>query len=174
MNREATTTTLARDSGLHQIGATPRYWIGVVSRQHVQRGIAGGFAQLCHGKEGPLRRMRTGDWLVYYSPREQMNEGAPLQSFTALGRVTGDHVYPHIMSEDFVPFRRDVTYLRTRTAEIRPLIGRLRFITDPQRWGYPLRTGVLEIGREDFALIAAAMGVPEWEDSDTHDASICD
>ncbi|TDM67930.1 EVE domain-containing protein, partial [Lactobacillus crispatus] len=24
-------------------------WLGVVSRTHVRRGLAGGFAQLCHG-----------------------------------------------------------------------------------------------------------------------------
>lgn len=27
------------------------YWIGVVSEQHVLKGAAGGFAQLCHGKK---------------------------------------------------------------------------------------------------------------------------
>jgi len=26
------------------------YWIGVVSRSHVLRGVAGGFAQMNHGK----------------------------------------------------------------------------------------------------------------------------
>jgi hypothetical protein len=36
---------------------SPRHWIGVVSRQHVLRGVAGGFAQLGHGTAAPLRRM---------------------------------------------------------------------------------------------------------------------
>ena len=31
-----------------------RYWIGVACREHVGRGVAGGFAQLCHGKAAPL------------------------------------------------------------------------------------------------------------------------
>ena len=70
--------------------ATTGYWIGVVSRAHVQGGVAGGFAQLCHGKERPLRRMRTGDWLIYYSPRTEREGGAPIQSFTAIGRVAAD------------------------------------------------------------------------------------
>ena len=26
------------------------YWIAVASREHVRRGVAGGFAQVCHGK----------------------------------------------------------------------------------------------------------------------------
>ena len=67
--------------------------------------MAGGFAQLCHGKRAPLARMQVGDWLVYYSPRTDMDGGAPLQSFTAIGRVTGDAVYQHAMSDDFVPHR---------------------------------------------------------------------
>lgn len=45
-----------------------RYWIGVASREHVHRGVKGGFAQVCHGKPGPLERMAEGDWIIYYSP----------------------------------------------------------------------------------------------------------
>jgi hypothetical protein len=37
-----------------------RYWIGVASKEHVQRGVLGGFAQVCHGKAGPLNRMEEG------------------------------------------------------------------------------------------------------------------
>ena len=40
---------------------SPRnYWIGVVSRNHVERGVAGGFAQLNHGKAGPARAHAPG------------------------------------------------------------------------------------------------------------------
>jgi hypothetical protein len=60
-------------------------WLGVVSKQHVQRGVSGGFAQVCHGKAQPLRRMKAGDWLVYYSPALEMG-GTPLRAFTALGQ----------------------------------------------------------------------------------------
>ena len=35
-----------------------QYWIGVVSKDHVDAAIAGSFAQLNHGKAGPLERMR--------------------------------------------------------------------------------------------------------------------
>src|SRR4051812_18172527 len=49
-------------------GRAARAWVGVVSRTHVQRGVLGGFAQVCHGKRSPLDRMRDGDALVYYSP----------------------------------------------------------------------------------------------------------
>ncbi len=42
---------------------------------------------------------------------------------------------------------------------MRPLIGDLSFIKDPQRWAYPFHRGVFKISREDFAVIARAMGV---------------
>ncbi|MDH5164102.1 hypothetical protein P9D39_09605 [Heyndrickxia oleronia] len=28
------------------------------------KGICDGFAQLCHGKEDPLKKMNTGDWII--------------------------------------------------------------------------------------------------------------
>jgi hypothetical protein len=56
---------------LDRLEERTRYWIGVVSESHVKLGVEGGFAQLCHGKSAPLRRMREGDWLIYYSPAHQ-------------------------------------------------------------------------------------------------------
>jgi hypothetical protein len=169
-----------------------RFWIGVASAAHVQRAVAGGFAQLCHGagadarpatpgpeallsggkaapqgrarrrqvyREAPLRRLRTGDWLVYYSPRTEMGGGEPLQMFTAIGKVVGDSVYPHRMTPDFVPFRRDVAYRRSQPAAARPLLPKLSFVKDPRRWGSAFRRGHLEVTRRDFEVIARAMGV---------------
>lgn len=48
------------------------YWIGVASAEHVRRGRAEGFMQLGHGKEAPLRRLRPGDGIVYYSPDDHL------------------------------------------------------------------------------------------------------
>jgi hypothetical protein len=134
-----------------------RYWIGVVSLSHVQKGVAGGYAQVGHGKAAPLRRMQAGDWFIYYSPKTDMEHGEPLQQFTAMGRVKDDRVYEFAMSRDFVPSRRDISYVKCKAAPIQPLIPGLSFITDPVRWGYPFRRGLLEITRKDFELIAGAM-----------------
>ncbi len=134
-----------------------RYWIGVVSLSHVERGVAGGFAQLGHGKAAPLRRMSKGEWLVYYSPKTDFENGEPLQQFTAIGQVTGDSVYEHRMSPDFVPSRLDVRFVKSKPAPIAPLIPRLSFIKDPKRWGFPFRRGQIEMTEDDFHLIASAM-----------------
>ena len=134
-----------------------RYWIGVVSLSHVRKGIEGGYVQVSHGKAAPLRRLHPGDWFIYYSPKTDMDLGEPLQQFTAIGRVKDDRVYQFEMSKDFVPFRRDMVWAASTPAPIQPLIPGLSFIKDPVRWGYPFRTGLLEISRKDFELIAGAM-----------------
>ena len=64
-----------------------RYWIGVVSQDHVANAVAHGFVQLNHGKSEPLERMQPGDGFAFYSPRESYPNGAMLQAITAIGRV---------------------------------------------------------------------------------------
>jgi hypothetical protein len=134
-----------------------RFWIGVVSASHVRRGVEGGYAQLCHGKAAPLRQMQPGDWLVYYSPRTEMNQGHSLQAFTAIGMVDDDDVYEYAMSESFVPFRRNIRYVPCREVAISVLLPELNFTRGKQNWGYPFRRGHFEIVREDFLTIAQVM-----------------
>lgn len=136
-----------------------RYWIGVASRDHVLRGVEGGFAQLSHGKRAPLALMGAGDWLVYYSPRDIMNGGEPLQAFIAIGRVSVKEAYHFDMGGGFVPFRRSVGYLFSEETPIRSLIDRLSFIKDKKRWGQPFRKGHFEIIGNGLSLIASAMSV---------------
>jgi len=134
-------------------------WLGVVSRGHVRRGVAGGFAQLCHGKAQPLRRMQGGDWLVYYSPTVEMG-GAPLRVFTAIGRVEEGDVYSHDMGGGFVPFRRDVRYADACEVELDMIKDRLMLCAEAN-WGMALRRGHLPLAASDFAVIAEAMKAHE-------------
>jgi hypothetical protein len=139
------------------------YWIGVVSKDHVARGVAGGFTQLNHGKAGPLERMRAGDGFAFYSPRLSYPDGAPLQAFTAIGRIRDGIVYQasheaDAMGDGFTPFRLGVDYLAAEDAPIKPLIEALSFIRSKAHWGAAFRFGYLRIPEEDFARIAAAMG----------------
>jgi hypothetical protein len=135
-----------------------RYWIGVVSREHVMIGVKGGFIQLNHGKRAPLQRLSAADGVVFYSPRTSYPDGEPLQSFTAIGRVKTGDVYQVEVTSRFKPFRADVELLKAKEAPIRPLIDRLSFIKDKSHWGARFRFGHLSIDEVDFALIAAAMG----------------
>lgn len=121
------------------------------------RGIAGGFIQVCHGKEGPLKRMKKGDMVIVYSSKESMHSDSPLQSFTAIGAVVDDSVYTSPMTPQFVPYRRRVHYLQCKETPIHPLINALNFIPDKKRWGYPFRYGLLETDEHDYLLISKLM-----------------
>lgn len=133
-------------------------WIAVASAEHVRRGIEGGFMQVCHGKAGPLRRIRPGDVVAYYSPSETFGRTDRLQAFTAIGRVREGEPYVFDMGDSFRPFRRDVVWADATPAPIRPLLDALEFTAGNPNWGYRLRFGVLEISEHDFAVIARSMG----------------
>jgi hypothetical protein len=133
-----------------------RAWLGVVSRAHVQRGVRESFAQVCHGRAQPLRRMQPGDWLVYYSPTLEMG-GEALRAFTALGRIQDADVFPFDMGGGFVPFRRKVTYQPIREVPLSAIKDQLELCAGAN-WGIALRRGLLALSDHDFACIAAAMG----------------
>lgn len=135
------------------------FWLGVVSREHVLRGVEQGIAQLNHGKRAPLARMHKGDWLIYYSPRTSHPSGSELQAFTAIGQITSEAPYQVSLSDDFQPFRHDVRYLSCREVPIQKVLEHLSFLPDKQRWGSQFRFGHLSIPRADFQHIAHAMGV---------------
>ncbi|MEP6507843.1 MAG: EVE domain-containing protein [Gemmatimonadales bacterium] len=136
-----------------------RYWINTVSRDHVRLGVAGGFTQAGHGKSSGLKRLSNGDYLVFYSPRTSLDGGEPLQSFTAIGRISDDEPFQAEMGPKFHPWRRLAEFISSREAPIKPMLENLDFIRDKKRWGYPFRRGLFEIEWPDFVRIASAMGV---------------
>ena len=129
----------------------------VASKDHLQRGLAGGFIQANHGKAAPLKRMHTGDWVIFYSPRVEYEKPEKLQCFTAIGKIADEEIYQVDMGGGFVPFRRNVTFLPAQDVSMLPLIDRLTFIKDKTHWGVPFRFGTLQIPEEDFRFIASKM-----------------
>ena len=136
---------------------TTHYWIGVASRDHVMTGRQQGFAQFCHGKEGPAKRPRRGDWVLYYSSKDTQTATKPYQRFTAIGQFTDDAPTQVEPTPGFSCFRRSVSYLDCAEVDIKPLIQNLSFIKAKVRWGMPFRYGLLEIAKQDFALIHRRM-----------------
>jgi hypothetical protein len=133
-------------------------WIAVASADHVARGRAAGFMQVCHGKGGPLRRIRAGDRVAYYSPTAAFRGKDKLQAFTAIGVVREGEPYQVEMFEGFRPFRRDISWLEGREAPMLALRDELDFTCAEPNWGYRLRLGLVPIGDRDMRLIAQAMG----------------
>lgn len=139
-----------------------KYWIIVASKDHVKKGIGEGIVQTCHGKASPLKRMRKGDVVIYYSGKQTLGKPEKCQEFTALGTVKDDAVYPFRMTDDFCPFRRNVDYFESKDVSIIPLINGLDFIQNKKKWGYPFRFGCFEIKKNDFELISSEMLQEEY------------
>jgi len=137
------------------------FWVGVASRDHAMKGVKGGFCQLSHGKSSPVERLKPGDRIVYYSPREAMGEGDPLQAFTAIGEVLPGEAYRADMGGGFKPVRRDVRFFKAHDAPIKPLLDQLSFTRGRTSWGYAFRRGSFRIEWGDYRTIARAMGVRE-------------
>ncbi|HSW48126.1 MAG TPA: EVE domain-containing protein [Candidatus Saccharimonadales bacterium] len=136
-----------------------KYFIGVVSKEHVMIGIELGIAQIGHGKRSGLARMHKGNYLIYYSPKIALDSNTHLQAFTALGQMTDDDIYQVTESPTFKPFRRKVKYEKVKDAPIAPLIGKLSFIKNKKSWGYIFRFGLVEISKEDFEIISKTMRI---------------
>lgn len=134
-----------------------RYWIAVASKDHVQTGLDGGFAQANHGKRSPMKQLSKGDKLVYYSSKKEYGNPEPYRKFTAVGEVVDDELYEGIMSEGFRPYRRAIRYYPAREVAIQPLLEDLTFIENPKKWGYPFRRGFFEISRQDYRTITQPM-----------------
>ena len=131
-------------------------WLAVASAEHVRRGRAGGFMQVCHGKAAPLRRIEAGDGVVYYSPSTVMGGNDGLKSFTAIGWVRKGDPYQFDIGSGFQPFRRDVDWAASHETPIAMLLERLDFTTG-RNWGYQLRLGLCPLSEHDFRLITEAM-----------------
>jgi hypothetical protein len=134
-----------------------QFWIGVVSRAHVQIGVKGGFVQLNHGKKAALQKLHAGDGLIFYSPKTAYPDGEPCQMFTAIGVVKTGKIYQVELDDSFKPFRVDMRFLKAKEIAIKPLLNDLSFIKDKAHWGGVFRFGYLKVPAQDFKVIAEAM-----------------
>jgi len=137
------------------------FWMGVASARHARGGRDGGFAQLGHGKHIAVKSLKKGDWIVYYSPREGLGEGEPVQAFTTIGRVTSEAPYRVEQAMNLNPYRVDVDYVKNaHSAPIKPLLRELRLTRDRgANWGIVMRGPKRKLDQEDMRKIAEAMGV---------------
>ena len=135
----------------------PKFWVGVASKEHVENGVKWSICQFCHGKLAPAKRLKKGDFVIYYSPRVSMESNELCQKFTSLGKVTDDAPYLFDMGNGFTPYRRNVQYFEASPVDIKPLVPILPFIKNKTSWGYVFRYGFLEIDEESFRIIAYEM-----------------
>lgn len=133
-----------------------RYWLGVVSKEHVMLGVKGGFGQVCHGQAGPLKRMKKGDYLLYYSPKYKMKDSNAYQAFTAAGKISDNQVYSVEMAPNFIPYRRNITFYHP----VRDCpIEFARQSPEWKKYASQLRFGHFEISKDFFNLIFQYMKI---------------
>jgi predicted RNA-binding protein len=103
--------------------------------------------------------MQQGDYIIYYSHKLSFGSSEPCQKFTAVGQVLGEEIFTYEPEPGSVFYRRRARYFPSTEASVRPLIEKLEFIRNKKQWGAPFRYGLLQISKQDFEIIAAAMGV---------------
>ena len=54
-----------------------KYWIIVVSKDHLEIGKRLGIVQANHGKAAPMKRLKPGDFIIFYSPKLTFNQKEP-------------------------------------------------------------------------------------------------
>jgi hypothetical protein len=104
-------------------------------------------------------RLKAGDIIVFYSPRELMGSGPVLQAFAATGRILDEFPYEAEQSAGFCPYRRRTKFFKSREAPIRPLLQKLTFTQGNASWGLAFRRGAFRITADDFKRIAKAMSI---------------
>lgn len=135
-----------------------KFWVVTVSADHAARGRDSGIIQACHGKSAPLKRMKPGDGVVIYSPRDAYVNGKSIMAFTAIGRINAQEPYVFDMGGGFAPWRRGVDWQpNAQSAPIRPLLDRLELTRGLKSWGMVFRYGLSPLTRPDFAIIARQM-----------------
>ena len=140
-----------------------KYWLGVVQREHVLRGVALGFAQTNHGVKAGIQRMKPGDGLVYYSPKTAYPQGDQLREFTAIGIISDAEPW-QAEEGGRQPWRRRVDYdTAAKATSITPLLDVLELTRGNKNWGLIMRRGQVEISEHDFGVIAGQMGSTSLE-----------
>jgi hypothetical protein len=141
-----------------------RYFLAVDSRDHVLTGVQAGFCMAGSGDAALFSQMAEGDWLAYYSPRELHRRRFPCRRFTAIGRVAKGRISMVGGSEGLAGPHRPCRYFRCYPVPAAPLVESLSFVRNKKRWGPWLSRGLVEVHREDFAVIAHAMlSRVDWE-----------
>ncbi len=135
------------------------HWIGVVAGRHAAIAVRDGFAMFAHGKHSAAKRVQPGDWVAYYAPREDMNEGPEVRAFVAIGQALDGDPAQRMMTADVTGWYRNMRWLDARPADIYPLLDRFAFVKDRRHWGMYFRKSLFAVDGADFALIADATGV---------------
>src|SRR5262245_51357852 len=147
----------------------PRYWILSMSEDNYEIARMQGLIGLAERHKVAMQKLAIGDMMTFYISKKKVdsppNDPADkVQQFRGMARVTGNafesnDLIWHVREGEIFPHRRQVEFLADGSAEARPLIERLSFVTNTLYWALPFRKGYVEITQKDFGTIHGAMMV---------------
>jgi predicted RNA-binding protein len=147
----------------------PHYWILCMSEDNYEIARTQGLIGLAERHKKTIQKLAIGDMMTFYISKKKVdsppNEPAhKVQRFRGMARVTGDafesdDLIWHVREGEIFPHRRKVEFLADGSAEVRPLIERLSFVTNTTFWALPFQKGYVEITHKDFETIHRAMAV---------------
>ena len=149
---------------------SPRFWIGVASKEHVEVDRKLGICRFCHSKPDPAKRLVKGDYFIYYSSKFRINDERRCLQFTAIGIVTDTTAYhlepsPENTTGDSAlhfahapqALARNIQYFDVPPVDVKHLVPVIPFITNKSSWSMVFRFGFLEIDQDSFEVIAKGM-----------------
>ena len=147
----------------------PRYWILCMSEDNFEIARTQGLIGLAERHKVAMQKLAVGDMMTFYSSKKKVdslpNDPADkVQQFRGIARVTGDafesnDLIWHVREGEIFPHRRKVEFLADGSAEARPLIAQLSFVTNTAFWALPFQKGYVEVTQKDFDTIHEAMAV---------------
>jgi predicted RNA-binding protein len=147
----------------------PRYWILCMSEDNYEIARTQGLIGLAERHKVAIQKLAIGDMMTFYISKKKVdsppNDPADkVQQFRGMARVTGDafesnDLIWHVREGEIFPHRRQVEFLAGGSAEARPLIERLSFVTNTSYWALPFRKGYVEVTQKDFDTIHEALAV---------------
>jgi hypothetical protein len=134
-----------------------KYWINTLPKDHVVIGKKEGIVQAHHGRADPLKRLKAGDKVIFYSPKTMSQGGIPLKAFTGVAKISDERIDQIQLAGDSRPSRLTAEFEDCNEIPVEPLIAKLHFIHNKKSWGYLFQFGLFEISESDFILIYSRM-----------------
>lgn len=136
--------------------ARARCWVLTMNLDEALDSRHAGAVRGGRGRDTRLRSLAQDDRVAIYSPRHEVG-GRTLQHFTGLGTIVDGEPWRDDPGDGEGWWRRAAAFEEVRAVPIRPLLPMLGFYSDEQRWGIPLRSGLVEITSGDFGVVAGAL-----------------
>jgi predicted RNA-binding protein len=147
----------------------PRYWILCMSEDNYEIARTQGLIGLAEQHKIAMQKLAIGDMMGFHISKKKVdsppNDPAhKVQQFRGIARVTSDafesnDLIWHVRDGEIFPHRRKIEFLADGSAEARPLIERLSFVTNMTFWTLPFRKGYVDVPQQDFETIHEAMAV---------------